>query len=328
MCDFVNMNLFKKCAKYILPKFIWRILREIKFHFQCHVFENELKKRAKLSPADYIELSKDLRLVTKEYGYNAFYGLADIVKKREGLPMDKPLHGAVEHGFYPLSHISEVDETPDEIWVMSEARARFLRDRFPKKKIHPIGMYIQYVGGIYDDASIKKIKQNNGRTLLVFPPHATPHSTVKFFANKFIEEIKRIKEKYNFDTVYVNMYWREIELGEEKKYIDAGFNICTAGHMYEPLFLSRLKTIIELSDMTMGCVIGTHIGYCVALGKSHYFYRIDPEYLGLTPSSEWPEEWKKSYYYFIQKVEDNFSQYHEKLTEENKNFIRYYWGDF
>ena len=322
------MGVLKNSIKAVLPKLLLTLLKEVKFQIKCFLFKLELKKRSKLSPFDYKELAQDMQLVTKEYGYNAFYGLADIIKKLEGFPLDKPLVGAVEHGVYYANIIDEVDHSQDEIWTLSQTRAHFLREKFPQKKIHAFGPYIQYVKGIYDEQYVKELKKINGKTLLVFHVHSTPHTTVSFSEDKFVQEIKRIKEKYKFETVYVNIYWNDIKSGEEKKYVEAGFKICTAGHMYDPLFLPRLRSIIDLADMTMGSAIGTHIGYCAALGKSHYFFRIDPEYFGQDTISNLSEDEKAYYYRFVDEIERCFSLYHEKLNNDDIDVIKYYWGEF
>ena len=38
------------------------------------------------------------------------------------------------------------------------------------------------------------------------------------------------------------------------------------------LFLSRLRSLISISDLTMSNSVGTHVGYCVYMGKPHYVY--------------------------------------------------------
>lgn len=323
MCFF-----FKRIAKSILPKPIWKILQEIKFQIRLLMYRKELKKRKKLSPFDYVELSKDMQLVTKEYGHNAFYGLADIIKRLEGFPLDKPLFGAVEHGPYYANSINEVDCSQDEIWTLSQARAHFLKEKFPEKKIHAVGPYIQYVKGIYDEQYIKKMKAIHGKTLLVFPPHSTRSEGVIFSEEKFIEEIKRVSETYRFNTVCINMYWKDIETGAEKKYVDAGFQICTAGHIYDPLFLCRLRSIIEMSDMTMGCTVGTHVGYCVVLGKSHYFWGLDVAYTNPAITIKTGSKEEQFYNKFWNDLYGNFSKYHEILTGDDIQVIKYYWGEF
>ena len=49
--------------------------------------------------------------------------------------------------------------------------------------------------------------------------------------------------------------------------------VVTAGYIMDPLFLSRLKSIIQLSDLTMSNNVGTHLGYCIYLNKPHWIVR-------------------------------------------------------
>lgn len=101
---------FKTFLKKILPKFIVSLLKNFIFTIKLYLYNKEIKKREKYSIFNYKELAKDMELVTKEYGYNSFYGLADIVKKVEGLPLNKPLDAAIEHGAIFGLWVNEIDK--------------------------------------------------------------------------------------------------------------------------------------------------------------------------------------------------------------------------
>ena len=71
---------------------------------------------------------------------------------------------------------------------------------------------------------------------------------------------------------------RYLKCGHTETYLEHGFECVTAGHIYDPFFLSRLKSIIDLATITTSNEIGTHIGYCIFMGKPHYFYNSSVEY--------------------------------------------------
>ena len=70
----------------------------------------------------------------------------------------------------------------------------------------------------------------------------------------------------------VCLYYRDILNGNYAQYEEAGFTVVTAGYREDCLFLSRLRSLISISDLTMSNSVGTHVGYCVYMGKPHYVY--------------------------------------------------------
>ncbi len=129
------------------------------------------------------------------------------------------------------------------------------------------------------------------------------------------------------------MYWRDIEIGKHIKYENKGYIIVSAGHRdNNDYFLDRLKTIIELSDMTISNSLGTHVGYCVFLGKPHHIYsqeiKIEADSVqdfNIEMNSRGTDFEK---YYSFEKMSFNrlFSQYKEQITKEQINLCNKYWG--
>lgn len=71
----------KQVLKLILPLKIQKYIKKKILFLNLLRYNLEIKKRAKYDIFEYRKLSADMNLYTKEYGYNSFYGLADIVKK-------------------------------------------------------------------------------------------------------------------------------------------------------------------------------------------------------------------------------------------------------
>ena len=100
-------------------------------------------------------------------------------------------------------------------------------------------------------------------------------------------------------------------------------------------FLKRLKSIIELSDMTMSNSIATHIGYCLYMNKPHYvdlsqsINRIqenNDRQAKLVMDNE-----KNSQKTFkdnenIIKLSELFSDFNCKITKEQQELVSYLWG--
>lgn len=319
------MICLKALLKKWLPEFLTNSIRKIKSFFLKIIYLYEINKRSKYSIFDYYNLSKDMNLVSNEYGYNSFYGLADIIKECIGQDKKKVLDAAVEHGLCISRYISPIDTRKDCIYTLSEDRKIFLEGIFPNKKIYAMGPYIQYVKSYFCDSKIKEIKEKLGKTLLIFHVHSTHHVDYDYDVQKFMEHIESIKNEHNFNTIMVCMYWKDILRGNHYEFEKKGYTICTAGHLYDPNFLLRLKSIILLADMTMSNSLGTHIGYCVCLNKPHYYFKQKLDRMDKEEDHE-KSDVDSLGYYLLDKCKKCFGTYKEFLTKEDIKFVEEYWG--
>lgn len=347
------MGKLKNCVKKILPESTIKFLRKIKllmknfvFPFLLYRYNKEIKKREKLSIFDYKKLAKQLVIITKEHGYNAFYGHDHVIKKYLKLPSKTVLSCSIEHGPGPgTGLIDRIEFDVDNkygnvIYVASNERKKMMEAYLPNKKIISIGLFIQYVDSLLNENEYNKKKQEMGKTLLVFPYHSIENVKINFSITDFLEEI-RYRSK-TFDTTIICMYYQDILLGNDKPFLDAGYKIATAGHAFDYNFLRRLRTIIELSDMTMSNAAGSQIGYCVCLNKPHYLFkqkvRYDMYSYGCKSEKEFAEEIanrtsikKPNFSYYNEAMVEilkTFGFYHEYLTEKEKKIVRKYWGEW
>jgi hypothetical protein len=76
-----------------------------------------------------------------------------------------------------------------------------------------------------------------------------------------------------FDHVTVCLYWRDVLDGAEASYRAEGFDCVTAGHMFDPAFLARLRGIIEDADVVVTNRFGSYVPYAIALGRPVWFRR-------------------------------------------------------
>lgn len=203
---------------------------------------------------------------TADHGANNFYGHAAVLKNYAGLPPGLALKAAVEHGPFILGDYWDQDlKAPfPALLVFSPDRYRTLAG-LTRKLVFGLGPLIHYARPLLDPEALDTQKRALGRTLLVFPPKSTHHITAEYALSVFFREIE--KRTAQFDSVLVCLYWRDIQLGREQPFRERGWPCVSAGHMYDPLFLPRLRAIIELSEAALTMDYGTHIGYCLHLGR-------------------------------------------------------------
>lgn len=279
---------------------------------------------------DYKKIIKNEKFFCHEiFRPNFFYGISNTL--RDFSNYNKKIEACIEHGVYFGNYINEnesIDSGLPAVITFGEMRKSILRQNGCKKIIVEIGPYIYYANQLLTDKEIIYEKKKNGKTLLVFPSHSIDNSTTNFDIKEFINSIEKIKKDNNFKTVIICLYYRDIELGREKIYLDMGYKVTTAGRRENKDFLSRQKTLILLSDYTLSNSVGTHVGYSIALKKPHTILKQHIDYNVKDKDGEKQIVNTKLKSSLIQKNEvyTAFSKYNEKITKEQINICNFYWG--
>ena len=267
--------------------------------------------------------------------FNISYGLFRAINKSYKGKVDM-VHDYVEHGlFYSESAtllMNILHRKPiRKVFTFSDRRKKQIENVLSKSgyngiEVIAIGPMINNAPNFYNRVKLDAIKKTLGKTLLVIPMHSWYGVNNNFAHDSFIEEIERIK--IDFDTVLVCLYYLDIRKGKEQFYKDMGYTIVCNGNRCDPSFISRHRDLIELADLTMSNGIGTHIGYSIALNRPHYYYKQDME-VELAPQVKDDERIEQEYRsQFEKEVVELFGQYSLNITEEQKTFVRYYWGDY
>lgn len=316
---------------------ILRNLKGIKYGFRKGWKTiSEVESRAKLDIFDYQPITKPLKFHPfVPNTENNLYGNGYVIK-REFNHIDLSVT-AIEHGLYIGSLVPDrhLEDPFDSIITFSEYRKKFIETK-TDKNIITIGPYIKYAHPLYSQEKIDFEKKRLGKTLVVFPSHSIDCIYAKYDINQFIDYIKEFKNKFNFDNVLICLYWKDIALGIQHDYINAGFHVVSAGHSYDPYFLSRLKTIILLSDATLTNAVGTHVGYAVSLNKPIQIWDKSQVKYHPIPGNEIEAEKEltmrqggdlDTHREAVSHIKNVFSSFNHKLSEEQKSCVKYYWGD-
>lgn len=292
--------------------------------------KSTIENRKKLSLFDYRDLSKPLSAYPFYYVLeNNYYGHGKVLSRQ--FHIDD--YTRIEHGSFLGNYVPKHNyfKTIRNIVTFSDYR----RDcnLVTNKNITCVGPYIKYAQSILSDEQKELIKKELGKVLLVFPSHSIDALHAIFDVEDFINFILTKKNELGFDSVVVCLYWKDVELGMDKYYLEQNFKVVTAGHTYDYYFLDRLRSIIELSDYTISNEVGTHLAYCVTLSKPHFLYVSKIKYIsnansidskriaGIRSSNEQNIS-------TIQKQEiiDNFSGWHHQVTDKQLRCVEYYWG--
>lgn len=263
----------------------------------------------------------------QEYYYgNAYYGHAAIIKQYAGYK--GKVNACIEHGVYfgdTVFYDESIDSGLNGLITFGDKRLEHLNN-IASIPVIAIGPYIHYAEPLLSGDEIKRIKQQNGKTLLVFPTHSIDRVETEFDFEAFNVEIQRVISELNIRYVMICLFYKDIGIGRDKYYKDQGYQVVCSGYRCDPSFLRRLKTFILLSDFTMSNDIGTNIGYSIYLDRPHYIYKQKLKYNAYTSmdmenviQSDAREE-------ETLEIRNAFSEILEEITPLQREICNKYWG--
>lgn len=287
-----------------------------------------------LSTQDYFEDIKPLKELQKKAkgslgSYSTFdvnwsnahiYGIWQGIFGEENLPKLLQLP-AVEHGLiFHEDVFTDLRTTARHACVtFSDFRKNIIRSKL-KRPVFCVGPYIHYCQGFYTKEKLAEYKSKLGRTLLVFPTHSTDTSELSIDQKYFLDNLSRMAK--DFDSVLVNTFWWNINDPLTERLESEGYHIISGGFRDDPMFLQRLKSYIQLSDLVVGDSVGTHIGYCIDAGVP-FSYQDAGTSVRLLKKEEIKDQdtkWKR--HDEIRKVFEN----QKTITSEQIDICNRYWG--
>ena len=257
---------------------------------------------------------------------NAMYGIGQTILSYAGINRHSKCF--IEHGVFFGNHIQfdQKNHWTNKIITMSRTRVEHLLCRNIKRPILPIGPYIMYAPSIISSPEYTNLKRTLGRTLLVIPSHTSSGFQAIQDESSFIDIVNDLSSGYQ--SVIILLYYLDLMNSDRcLAYQKAGFKIFCAGHKYDPSFLSRLRTIIELSDYTVSNSVGTHVGYCAALGKPHYIINSNAREVAFSSNtSHFRSHYDSCRLSEIKNVLSVFDEYSDSLTPDQEYIVDKYWG--
>lgn len=110
---------------------------------------------------------------------------------------------------------------------------------------------LPYAKEICDDYMIDAIKQNLGRTLVVYPQHNTAefaYFEAQNLIHQFIDYVEKFREEHHFDTVVVCSYFRDVMGCAHVEYEKRGWKIVSCGHHQNYDFGDISKAVYRIAD--------------------------------------------------------------------------------
>lgn len=211
------------------------------------------------------ELCQDRSIDTPEiFQWNAFYGFDRIIKKYVGLPSFYSLKGVWPHGLLFNTRTvkgAERDTSLDTVFCYPPYRVSAYQSHTDKIVIpaaHPI-LYL---------LDMMQPGEEEREGTLFFPQHSTHHVTAEMNYRALAHKLTELDDEYR--PVTVCLYWKDVNMGRAQFFRENGFPVVSAGHMFDPEFLSRFCRLCAQHEYAAGNSIGSHIFYSVASGCSYF----------------------------------------------------------
>lgn len=199
---------------------------------------------------------------------NNLYGLEKLILTKN-LSLDNTF---IEHGLFFGSYIQEdlkLQKTIDTVITFGAYRKKIIENVFPNKKILTAGAYLLHFDHILSTEERKQLKNDIGKTVLVFPAHSISGMNRVFSE---VELVSKVNDMYsNIKTIIICLYYIDYLSPKKETYEQLGCTVTTCGHKFDSFFLNRLKTLIDLADYTVSNKLGTHVGYCLSMNKPHHY---------------------------------------------------------
>lgn len=259
------------------------------------------------------------------------YGHIEVLKKYIGYKNDlRNIH--IQHGVILGKLVQKImiDSFAPIIVTYSTKRKKIIEDK-TKKKTVAIGPYIKYAKSRLSIEEFEIYKQKVGKTLLVFPAHSSAdRSKIHFDIERLVKKVKEIRNLHGIKTVLINLFYSDCTKEVISFYEKEGFKVCSAGYWLSEDFLPNLRTIIELSDLTMSNRVGTHVGYSLCLGKPHYIFKQDykEDFLGAKGNDDLLQMsgHEKDEQMDNDRIEREFLIDNFVITEGQKSIVNEFWG--
>ncbi len=194
------------------------------------------------------------------------YGQNYLLRDYCGYPRWLPLPCHCEHGIYMTSKplISDIKFPNNHLMlVMNKNR---LNEWQKKTSIDAV-----VIGSLFVHYRKKhNIRQQaNASGTLVFAAHSTALIDAIYNIDSFCDDLKKLPEK--FLPITICLHGQDILKGRDRLFINAGFNVVSAGDTKSSSFAKNLYSILAMHKYVASNVPGSYLFYAIEMGIPFFF---------------------------------------------------------
>jgi hypothetical protein len=214
---------------------------------------------------DLDSLCGDRALETREvFVPNAFYGNDLVLKLYCGWPLDRTLKVIIPHGVvFNREYLWEAERRARLPVVLAYPDYRLATYRAHTRKIVLPGT----APFVFVCRMMRQPATQRSGTLF-FPAHSTHGVNARTDHAAIAQRLTRLGSRCQ--PVRVCVYWRDYLAGRHVPYAAQGFEIVSAGHMYDPQFLFRLYHLLSMHRFAASHTTGSYIFQAVHAGCAYF----------------------------------------------------------
>ncbi len=234
------------------------------------------------SISNYDEFTKALNHIPKQingtsytikraFSENCMYGYASELMNYAGLNNKNMLYLPIlEHGINFSNEIGYGYKTRMSYIFQGRSKQKIWEANKKLKQAYYVGPYIHYSRDFYEEKIINDILKEDGKILLIYPPHSTEYGATELYLDSFNQYVFSHLAK-QYDSIYACIFWSDVNTPYTKWLISQGVKPVSAGFKIDPLFVRRMKSLLKMSATVLFPSFCTAIGYAYYLNK-HVIY--------------------------------------------------------
>ncbi len=273
------------------------------------------------------ELNGEYAFYPSRFDESHLYGYAKAMMDYAGISIDYHNFPIVSHG---IAYLGTHPSFMTAAITCGKYDKQLHNDYYPYIPVFAVGPYIQYARGIYNIEAVKKQRQKNGRTALVFMDHGAEQTqyALTIENSSLYNSIVRLKNRY--DKIIVCAYW--INAGDEiyKMLHMAGVQVACCGFRFDEEFINRSRTLFDLADDVYVYGYTSALHSAIALHKPLFLFDLFsksyseslPSYVEYTDFYDAPE-----YDRYIHTINKGWgAEQLRELSHEEQDYINLHCG--
>lgn len=205
-------------------------------------------------------MSLDISLNTSEiHVWNDFYGGGKVLRNYNYLK-PKSNFFVVEHGINYDRAIWNIDK--NSIFKTTVMYSDFRKDVYKEKTKR----YVFNIGSLLNYIELKEDYEQKGS--IYFLTHSTHEIDINLDLKKTVNVLNSLP--CEIKPEYICVYWKDIQRNKHQIFIENGYKVVSAGHIYDDKFLYRLKEILLNFNLLITNEIGSHVFHAYNCGLKIY----------------------------------------------------------
>ena len=245
------------------------------------------------------------------------YSLGKYIKEYGFCPSFLPILIYTDHGPNLTTNVVAPHELINNCPVQFYHNHRLVEEF---KKLSKKPCYTMYSPSVYYRRKNKIEANKDAKGTIVFPSHSTKLIDNLMNWDGYIDQLKNLPEK--FQPISICFHMSDIEKNLHKLFLEKGFDVYTAGNIYDERFAERFYDILRKFKYSSSNLIGSYTFYSVEMGIPFFLFGNSPIYYNHgDPNIEKGNYCSYKSQDIYMELERMFSEASDQVTVDQKKYI-------